>query len=118
VGVAVGVSVEVGVPVSVGVEVDVDVELGPGVDVRVGVAEAPGVGVTVMLPVGVGLIAPTLITTVNKAPKGWLLSSMRVQTPVNLPVLLGTFMLTEISVCPPTGTAATSLTFCPPICSP
>ena len=73
--VAVGVSVG-GTDVFVGVGVSDGAAVFSGVLVEVGVAVVPPppgvkvrVGVTVALPVGVGLSAPTLITTVSNAPK-------------------------------------------------
>ena len=99
-----------GVGVNVGVVSSVGVELASAVDADV--------GAVVTLPVGVGLTAPTLITTVRSGPKGWLLSSSKAQTPVNLPVLLGTFIATEISTFCPGATVLARYTVCPPIASP
>ena len=75
--------------------------------------------VAVRLMVGVGLVAPTLTTTVSTGPKLTPLSSKIAQAPVNLPVLLGTVKLTEISTVWPAATGVANGTFvCPPIASP
>ena len=76
------------------------------------------VGATVALPVEDGVTAPTLMTTVRTAPKCWPLSSTNVHAPDNLPVLLGTVRLTEISAVWPVGTDSARATVCPPIASP
>ena len=118
VAVGIGVFVEVGVLEGVGVTLGVGVEVGVELEVELPLGVKVRVGVAVTLLVGVGLGVPALITTVSNTPKCWPLSSSRTQTPVNLPVLLGTFNLTEISICWPIETELANGTVCPPIASP
>ena len=70
------------------------------------------------LPVGVGLVVPTLITTVSVGPKRWPLSSTSTHTPVNVPVLLGAIRSTEMFTLSPIATEAGRVTVCPPIALP
>ena len=77
------------------------------------------VGVAVVLSVVVGLGEPTLTTTVSVDPKLTPLLSKIAQTPVNLPVLLGTVKLTETSTVWPAATGVVNGTLVgPPINSP